>query len=148
MKKIFICSPLRASTSKGIKINQLKAQKYAKEVYSKGCLPIFTHIYLDLFAPELKDDNPVQRKKIINLGFELLKDCNEMWIFGNIISKGMKQEIEFCKKNNIKMKFVEFTKKNHEMCDTHKHPVFLRESKSLYLRRKENLKKKEKKEIK
>jgi len=104
MKKVFICSPLRTKTKKGIKENQKNAQIYAKFVYQKGYFPIFTHIYFDLFAPELKDNNPKQRKKIINMGLLLLKSCDELWIFGDIISEGMKQEIKFAKKNKIKVK--------------------------------------------
>ncbi len=40
----------------------------------------------------------------MDMGLELLKLCDEVWVFGDKISEGMKKEIEFAKKLNIEIK--------------------------------------------
>ena len=41
----------------------------------------------------------------INYCLELLKNCDEMWVFGDYMcSKGCNIEIEYCKKHNIPYK--------------------------------------------
>ena len=85
MRKVFICSPLRGN----IKGNQKKARAYAREAILAGYLPIVPHIYFTQFLNE-EDEN--ERKLGINLGMELAKECDEMWIYGKP-TEGMKLEI-------------------------------------------------------
>jgi hypothetical protein len=35
----------------------------------------------------------------------LLSKCEELWVFGNVISKGMGQEIEKAERKNMKIRY-------------------------------------------
>ena len=39
-------------------------------------------------------------------GLSLLWFCDEMWIFGDEVSEGMRGEIQFCQNLNIRMKKI------------------------------------------
>lgn len=86
MKKIYVCSPLSGDIENNIK----KAIEYSKYVVSKGHLPITPHIYFTQF---LDDNKPKERIKGLRMGIELLKVCDELWVFGDTLSYGMKNEI-------------------------------------------------------
>ena len=100
MKKVFVCSPLRGNIHENI----LKAKAYSRLVIKHGFLPIAPHIYFTQF---LNDEKPAERKLGLKMGRELLKLCEELWIFGNLldkISNGMASEITFARKHDIKIK--------------------------------------------
>lgn len=95
-KKVYVCSPLSGNIERNIK----KAKEYCREVSLKGFLPVASHIYFTQF---LDDNNLEERNMGMDMGLELLKLCDEVWIFGDRISEGMKKEIEFAKELNIKI---------------------------------------------
>lgn len=84
--KVYICSPYRGDTKK----NAAAAIEYCRYAIDKGVIPIAPHIYLTQF---LNDDIPEQRELGLQIGLEALADCSEVWVFGDYISEGMKQEI-------------------------------------------------------
>lgn len=90
-KLIYVCSPFRGETE----INTKKAQRYCTFVVSKGFIPIATHL---LFPQFMNDDNYHERQIAINMGFEILSRCDELWSFGKRLSDGMVAEIEKAKK--------------------------------------------------
>lgn len=95
MKKIYICSPYKGNVEENVK----NAQQYSRCVTFIGLLPITPHIYSTQF---LDDNIPEERQMGLNIGIELLSDCQEMWVFGlDKPSAGMQGEIEFAKKHNI-----------------------------------------------
>jgi len=104
MKKIFICSPLAGNVKQNIR----KATIVSREIYKQGLLPIFSHAYTDIIAPKLNDNIPKERKKLMEISKEMLKMCNEIWVFGDTISLGMKEEIAYAKRNKIKIKYFIF----------------------------------------
>lgn len=88
MKKVYICSPCRGDYEKNIQ----KAQGYCREAVHMGVIPIAPHVYLTQF---LDDTIPEERTTGLNIGLELLKDCDEVWVYGiQNQSEGMKAEIE------------------------------------------------------
>jgi len=93
-KKVFICSQLRGEFEENIE----KAKKYSRFAVLTGFLPITPHIYFTHF---LNDNHKEEREIGMSLGRELLSACDELWIFGEIISEGMKLEIELAKGLNI-----------------------------------------------
>ncbi len=95
IKKVFICSPLRGDTEN----NQARAKKYASEAVKQGYMPIVPHIYFTQF---LDDNKAEERQAGIQMGIELLKLCDEVWIYGKP-TEGMKQEIKVAKKLGIKL---------------------------------------------
>jgi hypothetical protein len=71
--------------------NREKAKIYSQEVYKRGFLPICVQIYLE-DATGMTEQNG-KREELLNLGKEMLLMCDELWIFGDRISKGMEGEI-------------------------------------------------------
>lgn len=87
MKRVFICSPFRGD----VKGNTEKARRYCRSAYEAGCLPIAPHL---LFSQFLDEMNEAERAAGIAMGQELLLDCDEVWVYGQVTA-GMEQEIRF-----------------------------------------------------
>lgn len=100
-KLVYICAPLKGD----IKGNTEKAKNYSKIVYEMGCIPIAPQIML---SGILNDSNPTERKTALNIGLELVKHCNEVWVFSGPPSEGMQGEIELAKERSIPVKRVCF----------------------------------------
>lgn len=58
-----------------------------------GTAPVVPHFY----ALCLNDDIPSEREIGLSAGMSLLWFCDELWIFGDEITEGMRREIDFCK---------------------------------------------------
>ena len=39
-------------------------------------------------------------------GQSLLWFCDELWVFGDVITEGMQAEIQFCKTMNIRIRYI------------------------------------------
>lgn len=70
-------------------------------VRSRNALP--THIYFTQF---LDDDVPAERAFGIMAGLQLLSECDELWYFGDYVSKGMVTEIIAAKEQKIPVRYV------------------------------------------
>ena len=90
MKTVFICSPYRGNVAE----NEKKAIAYSKQAAKAGYVPVAPHLLLTQF---LNDRNPEERIQGLTMGQELLKRCDEIWVYGPNISQGMKYEIETAK---------------------------------------------------
>jgi len=90
MKKVFVCSPYRGDIEK----NKKRAVIAARILTEYGYMPVVPHLYFPQF---FNDKNEVERARAIDLGIELLKECQLMWILGPTITEGMQQEIEEAK---------------------------------------------------
>ena len=64
-----------------------------------GSIPHFYALILD-------DEIPDERKLGMQAGISLLWVCDEVWVFGDEITEGMKKEIIFAEKLNIKVKYI------------------------------------------
>ena len=70
--------------------NRQRARLACEYAVSHGYLPLAPH----LFFPEfLSEDVPEEREAGIQFGMEWLLGCDELWVIGNRITKGMKREI-------------------------------------------------------
>ena len=100
VKKIYVCSRLAGD----IKNNIEKAKEYAKFVVKEcGAVPIAPHIYFTQF---LDDTVPEERAFGTMAGLMLLSDCDELWYFGDSVSKGMVREILAAKEQNKRVRYV------------------------------------------
>ena len=97
-KKVYICSPLGGDVAGNLQ----KVIRYTKYALKCGVAPITPHFY----ALCLDDNNPQERELGRQTGTCLLWYCDEMWVFGDSITEGMKEEIRFCKNLNIKMRKI------------------------------------------
>ncbi|MCM1225988.1 MAG: DUF4406 domain-containing protein [Clostridium sp.] len=94
---VYICSPYSGDTEN----NMEKARKYSRFAVEKGCLPITPHIYFTQF---MNDDIPEERSTAVSMNLVLMRKCSELWVFGDVISKGMKAEIGNAKRKHIKIR--------------------------------------------
>jgi hypothetical protein len=100
VKKIYVCSRLAGD----IKNNIETAKEYAKFVVKEcGAIPIAPHIYFTQF---LDDNLPEDRAFGTMAGLMLLSDCDELWYFGDSVSKGMVREILAAKEQNKRVRYV------------------------------------------
>ena len=100
MKKIYVCSALRGDIEENIK----KARRYCEYVVKEfGFIPIAPHIYFTQF---LDDDIVKEREFGIKAGLSLLSECDELWYFGDTISRGMTDEIKSAMTQGIPVKYI------------------------------------------
>ncbi len=99
MKKVYICSPLGGD----VEHNLENARRYTKYALMCGTAPVVPHFYAEC----LDDGNPKDREISLAAGLSLLWFCDEMWIFGNEVTKGMAAELQFCKNLRIKIRAVQ-----------------------------------------
>ena len=96
---IYICSPLKGDVKRNIE----KANYYARFAYSQGYIPLAPHT---IFTQFLDDKNPKERKDGMAMGLELLEHCAELWVCGTTVSKGMRTEINYARKKQIKIRWI------------------------------------------
>ena len=94
MRKVFICAPYRGDVESNVE----KAKGHARFAAHCGYCPVVPHL---MFPQFLDDSNPEERILGITLGVELMKICDEVWIFGSTISNGMAFELEHASKLGI-----------------------------------------------
>ena len=95
---VYICSPYSGDTE----INISKARRYSRFAVDSHCLPITPHIYFTQF---MDDDIPEERDTAIFMNWVLMSKCAELWVFGKVISKGMKAEIDRAKRKHLKIRY-------------------------------------------
>ncbi len=101
MKIVFICSPFQGKPE-----NIEKAKQYCRFALEHGCIPLAPHIYFSQF---MDDNNSEERRKALEMNKKLLEFCDELWIFGEEITEGMREEIEHFKKikGDVKIRKIE-----------------------------------------
>ena len=85
----YICSPYRDNP----RVNVMRARQYCRFAVSQGRIPLAPHLYFPQFMSE-----GTEREKVMQMNFELLKLCGEVWVFGEQITEGMAMEIERARK--------------------------------------------------
>lgn len=99
MRLVYISSPLSGDVERNIQ----KAKDYCAYAASCGVIPLAPHT---IFTQYLDDTVPEQREQGLEMGRDLLRRCNELWIMGDRISSGMQEEIEYAKRIFIPILYV------------------------------------------
>lgn len=86
MPLVYICSPFSGAVERNIR----KAAKFCRFAVDQGCIPIAPHI---LFPQFMDDDIQEEHDLALYMDIVLLTKCQELWVFGDIISEGMAMEI-------------------------------------------------------
>ncbi|MBN2795121.1 MAG: DUF4406 domain-containing protein [Clostridia bacterium] len=94
MKKIFVCSPYRGDVEKNTK----RAAQVARILCECGYMPVVPHLY---FPNYLREEDQHERIRGIELGIELMKECDKIWLLGPEITSGMEYELEAAKELKI-----------------------------------------------
>lgn len=103
-KKVFICSPFHPigntikELDKSLNDNLTLAKQACIYAIKQGYIPYAPHLYFPMFLSDIK---PEERNIGTSMGIEWLTDCDEIWICGDRISKGMQDEINKAKELNI-----------------------------------------------
>ncbi len=95
---VYICSPY----SGDIERNTENARRYSRFAVDQHCLPITPHIYFTQF---MNDTIPDERETALFMNLVLMSKCAELWVFGDVISKGMKAEIDRAKRKHMKIRY-------------------------------------------
>ncbi|WP_322200565.1 DUF7768 domain-containing protein [Acutalibacter intestini] len=88
---VYICSPL----SGNIAANQKNARRYCRFAVDSGCIPLAPHLYFPQF---MDDGDGAERNLALFMDIVLLSKCDQLWAFGERVSKGMSMEIEKAKR--------------------------------------------------
>ncbi len=103
---VYICSPFAGDVENNISM----ARVYSRFAVRNACIPLAPH----LIFPQFMDDSvPAERSIALFMGMVLLSKCEQVWVFGNIISKGMAAEIEKAEKKNMPIRY--FTEELEEV---------------------------------
>ena len=98
MKKVYICSPLGGN----VKENLEQVKRYTKYSLMCGTAPVVPHFYAEC----LDDNDPKDREIGLAAGMSLLWLCDEVWVFGDTVTDGMRAELKFCKNLNIRIRYI------------------------------------------
>lgn len=99
---VFICSPLRGDVER----NQEKCREYCRKACELSVIPYAPHLFFTQFLNDCLDN---ERNLGIMNGLEMLKRCDEIWVFADKdedITEGMRKEIQLAKE--IKLPIVYF----------------------------------------
>ena len=98
MKKVYVCAPLGGDVEENLK----KVKTYTEHALRCGTAPVVPHFYAEC----LDDNNPKDREVGLAAGMSLLWLCDEVWVFGDTVTEGMRAELKFCKNLNIRVRKI------------------------------------------
>lgn len=101
-KNVYICSPLKADTTEEMLNNMKRARKYM--FYAQSNMNVAAHAPHAYLPVILNDNIPTQRALAIQFGLNILEKCDELFVCGNRISCGMRNEIYFAAAHDIKIR--------------------------------------------
>ena len=95
---VYICSPLAGDLVK----NQENARTYCRFAVDSNAIPLAPHLHYPSF---MREDDPAEREMGLFFGIVLLGKCDELWVFGEMVSVGMKAEIDKAKRKNMVVRY-------------------------------------------
>ena len=95
MRLVYISSPLRGDVERNIQ----RARDYCAYAASCGVIPLAPHT---IFTQYLDDEQPEQREQGLAMGRDLMWRCDDLWVVGNTISSGMREEMELATRQRRK----------------------------------------------
>jgi len=105
--RVYVCSPFRGSvppyTSNKICRNIRKTAGYCKEVLAGGNTPIAPHLF---YANLLNTLDEKDRVRAFGICEELIPLCDELRVYGEVISDGMRHDISVAEKLNIPVVYI------------------------------------------
>ena len=109
MRNVYICSPFSPQgntpeeKNADLKRNIDLVKKVCRDAVKKGYTPYAPHLYFTQF---LSDSDAVERVLGMCHGLLWLNDCDELWVVGDRVTKGMQTEIEEAKSQGIPVKHL------------------------------------------
>ena len=85
---------------RSIKGNTENAKKYSRFAVDAGAIAFAPHLLLPLYMKE-----ETERELAMFMDMVFLGKCDELWVFGDLISQGMQAEISKAKKKNMSIRY-------------------------------------------
>lgn len=98
MKRVYICSPLGGDVAAHIQ----QVKRYTLYALKCGMALVVPHFYALVLDDNITEERELGRQA----GMNLLWLCDEIWVFGEVISEGMEAEIRFCKNLNLPVCYI------------------------------------------
>ena len=95
---VYVCSPFAGDVERNIE----NARRFCRFAVEQGAIPLAPHLHYPQF---MDDADPAQRKDGLRFALILLCKTDEVWVFGENMSEGMKREIEKARAKNIPVRF-------------------------------------------
>ena len=95
---VYICSPFSGKVKK----NKKNARKYCRFALEQHTIPFAPHL---LFPQFMNDNSPEERQLAMFMNIIMLGHCEELWVFGERISAGMKQEIRKAERKHMRIRY-------------------------------------------
>lgn len=97
---VYICSPYSGSVEK----NTIAARVYSRFAVDNGAIPVTPH----LMYPQFMDDEVTSERELAMFYNKVLQGkCQEVWVFGHYISKGMATEIALAEMRHQKIRYFD-----------------------------------------
>ncbi|MBV1757694.1 MAG: DUF4406 domain-containing protein [Dethiosulfatibacter sp.] len=93
---VYICSPF----SGDVDVNTVKAKKYSRFAVDSGSIAFAPHLLLPLYMSE-----DSERELAMFMDMVFLGKCDQLWVFGDAITKGMQAEINKATKKNMIIRY-------------------------------------------
>lgn len=104
---VYICAPYSGNKELNVK----RAVAFAEFAYQEGYIPLTPH---QLF-PFLDDKILFERRRAMFMDKVLMGKCQEVWVLGNKITSGMREEIETAERRHKKIRY--YNEKFEEVSD-------------------------------
>lgn len=95
---VYICSKYSGDTV----TNTEAAERYSRFAVDQGAIPIAPHLLLPLYMYE-----DSERELALFMDMVFLGKCDELWVFGDEVSPGMKAEIAKAKKHHKTIRYFD-----------------------------------------
>lgn len=105
---VYICSPYAGD----IERNTYRARAFSRFAVEKGCIPIAPHLLCPQYLNEEKE-----RWLGLKMGLVFMGKCEQVWVFGDVISEGMAAEIEKAGKQKKVIRYFTEDLKEKERTD-------------------------------
>ena len=93
---VYICCPY----SGDVEANTKAARRYARFAAEHGRAPLAVTLMLPQFV-----DEATERELALRIGETILSRCDEVWVFGDRISEGMRSEIRSAQQKGIRIQY-------------------------------------------
>ena len=97
-KIVYICSAYSGDVEKNIRM----ARRYSRLAIDQGYIPLAPHLLLPQFLSE-----ETERELALAIDLRLLDLCQEIWICGDVITRGMKRELQYALATGVPVSFIE-----------------------------------------
>ena len=94
---VYICSPYSGDVNR----NTEMTRRYSRYAIDQGFIPITPPLWLPGILSE-----ETERDLAINIDLRLLELTQELWICGDVISKGMEQEIAHARELRLPVRWI------------------------------------------